>query len=84
MFVNPSVYAGAVFRQSPGVSLSQETDETGSFSPHTANFLKFIGSNFIFFSDAFLLFSSASNPAPDEVLEVLGRLCLQLLCISTF
>ena len=33
--------------------------------------------------DAFLLFSSASDPAPDEVLEVLERLCIhvQLLCI---
>ena len=33
------------------------------------------------FSDAFLRFSSASDPATDEVLEVLERLCIQLLCI---
>ena len=33
-------------------------------------FIKFIGS--IFFSDAFLRFSSASDPATDEVLEVLS------------
>ena len=38
----------------------------------------------IFLLDAFLLFSSASDTAPDEVMEVLERLCIQLICTSTF
>ena len=42
-------------------------------------FLSLLDQIFIFLLDAFLLFSSASDPAPDEVLEVLERLCV--LCI---
>ena len=52
---------------------------------HVYMFLVFIPDECIFFpflfSDAFLLFSLASDPAPDEVLEVLERLCIHLLCI---
>ena len=47
-------------------------------------FLSLLDQICIFLLDAFLLFSSASDPAPDEVLEVLERLSIHLLCISTF